>query len=1260
MSAFEITKELVAHLADEPLRELLDRLITTEARKTGVPVSGIVVGGNQTAPDGGVDASVSWLDSPDPSDRLPRRKIYYQCKAQAMGPAEIGREMRPKGILRPIFAELAYSDGAYIIFSTDDVGTKGVDARITRMHDELAGLPDADRIHVDFYGADRIARWANQHPGIALWLLERSGRPRTGWRPYGNWSGASLPGAPYLLDEQARTDVAGDRTVVAEAVIAMRETLAQPKRVVRLVGWSGTGKTRLAEALFEERLGVGTALDPASAVYADAGLDLASSPAVVAEQLSLSGARSIMIIDNATSRLHSQLSEIVARPGSEVSLLTIDYGVEDDQPENTLLVRLHPSSEAVLLWLIEQRHPDLGRLDRERLARFCEGNARMGLAIARNGGDLAKLTDSELLDRLFQSRRQDDKDVRVAAEAASLVYAFFADKTWRDEPEHSVLAGIAGMPANRFYRLVQTMLDWGVAQQRGAQRAIKPDPIADRLAAKILRVSDPEALLSAFGAGPERLFASFARRLGRLHGSAEACRLAERLLRRDEWLGELSSQGSVQRRAFINIAPAAPLAALTALERALAGPDCDALVGSEASRRDIAELLTRIAHDAELFERAMLVLAVLARAEDPADRNHPARDAFLGRFQPRASLTLSDDKARHRLIERLLDDNDAASRMLGLSALDTMLDPHIRGASEPEFGTRLQTREWRPPNYADWIKGALNPLERLALSGEPQADRARDIIAHRMQQHAHPIILDAFISAVRRIRPSGYWDAGWRATTDTLHFPLRGGTADGRSKVVELERDLRPRALDELFDAFVMGEPWRHWHPSGREKNPSRNVGFLARAVGQKLVRSNVDLQAYLDRASVAQGQTSVFHFGEGLGRAARDLDTLWKVAYRAFERAEPTRRNLGPLAGILRGAEKRADTAAWAEAKLDAAAADPLLREYLVLLKSGRELGPRDARRFLELLDRDQITPARLEDLMYGGATKTLPPIDLALLLDRMIEHPDGAIAALQVLFMRVHGDRAANQPVAPELVAIGRKLLTDARCYVDERTRADHELEGLARLAFENGAGADLAVSICRTWRKASKALSGQYRNHDFDDLARVLMQLHPKVVLDEIVLWAKSENRRDLAQVFFGGWLIDADDRNGRELVQFELEAIKSWIASDAQPRAERLAGLVPYMQPGQDSSALTWTPVARLLIEAAADPLPVLRALEDRFSVGSGSGSFASRYIRRRPLVEEMLSHTDRRIRGWAREAMDRLNVNIAHMEALDRTSDSAFE
>src|SRR3546814_17175900 len=101
---------------------------------------------------------------------------------------------------------------------------------------------------------------------------------------------------------------------------------------------------------------------------------------------------------------------------------------------------------------------------------------------------------------------------------------------------------------------------------------------------------------------------------------------------------------------------------------------------------------------------------------------------------------------------------------------------------------------------------------------------------------------------MRAVRGAGYWEHGWRAINDTLHFIQRRPTSEdpaGGAKLetlIALERDLRPRSLDDFFDTFVLGEPWRHWHPNGSGRHMMRSSSTLSRAVGRPRMRRMVPL----------------------------------------------------------------------------------------------------------------------------------------------------------------------------------------------------------------------------------------------------------------------------------------------------------------------------------------------------------------------------------------------------------------------------------
>src|ERR1700676_3537811 len=105
------------------------------------------------------------------------------------------------------------------------------------------------------------------------WVRSKIGKSVPGWRSYGGWSHVPA-GADkaYLLDDKARIKTGskddGDGLSAVDGISRMRDASRNPGQVVRLVGLSGVGKTRLVEALFDSAIGA-NALDPSLAIYTD-------------------------------------------------------------------------------------------------------------------------------------------------------------------------------------------------------------------------------------------------------------------------------------------------------------------------------------------------------------------------------------------------------------------------------------------------------------------------------------------------------------------------------------------------------------------------------------------------------------------------------------------------------------------------------------------------------------------------------------------------------------------------------------------------------------------------------------------------------------------------------------------------------------------------------------------------------------------------------------------------------------------------------
>lgn len=81
---FEITGDDIALLDDEPLRAVVARLCEAEVRRRGLSAAAVTWGGDQNAPDGGIDVRVALPDGTPIEGFVPRAAAGLQVKKQDM------------------------------------------------------------------------------------------------------------------------------------------------------------------------------------------------------------------------------------------------------------------------------------------------------------------------------------------------------------------------------------------------------------------------------------------------------------------------------------------------------------------------------------------------------------------------------------------------------------------------------------------------------------------------------------------------------------------------------------------------------------------------------------------------------------------------------------------------------------------------------------------------------------------------------------------------------------------------------------------------------------------------------------------------------------------------------------------------------------------------------------------------------------------------------------------------------------------------
>jgi hypothetical protein len=481
----DITGDDIARLSDAELRELIGLLCEADYRLAGLPTKGITWGGHQDAPDGGLDVVVRDEIPPPSKSFVPRNVTGFQIKKNDMPRSEILKEMRPNGMLREEIKALIQANGAYIIVSssgsTTDTALKN---RVDAMKEAVADEANHENLHLDFLDRGRVATWVRSHPSLILWVRNKIGRPLVGWRPYENW--ANAPGGTeeeYLLDDGLRlhdgTKTTGEGLSVKAGLLILRSALSSPGISVRLAGLSGVGKTRLVQALFDERIGEHT-LNRSQAFYTDISDAPVPDPGTFANQLISDRTRAVLIVDNCPPDLHNRLTQTCSKPGSTVSLLTVEYDVRDDVPEETSVFRLEPASEDIIETLIRKRFSHISQVDARAIAGFSGGNARVAITLAntvQRGETLSGFRNEELFKRLFWQRHDPSESLLLSAEACSLVYSFEGTDTSSEKSEMQFLASLVNKSSADLYRDVAELKKRDLIQSRSVWRALLPHAI---------------------------------------------------------------------------------------------------------------------------------------------------------------------------------------------------------------------------------------------------------------------------------------------------------------------------------------------------------------------------------------------------------------------------------------------------------------------------------------------------------------------------------------------------------------------------------------------------------------------------------------------------------------------------------------------------------------------------------------------------------------------------------------------------------------
>lgn len=552
-----------------------------------------------------------------------------------------------------------------------------------------------------------------------------------GWQRFNDWSNTKTNlEETYFIDNNVKVIVPNHKNTnevnVVEGMNEIRIKLAKGGSSVRLVGLSGVGKTRFAQALFDQRIGE-YSLDHKMVWYCDLGDSPIPSPMHFIEELVRKDLPYIVIIDNCGQDTHASLTTKIQ--GTQISLMTIEYDVKEDMPERTDVYKLKPVSVDIIKSVIERHFPEINDVNSRKIAEFSGGNYRLALAIASNierTDNLALLSDSELFERLFwQQGHVNDQLLRIAQNFA-LVYSFNIEDSGEENSELDFLANLSRVDVNSAIEVIETLKNKDIVQQRGKWRAVLPHALANHLAKELISKKIVAHIDQFTKQMPERLQTSFIKRLSYLHDVPKIIDLVYLWFRNDGWLGKkilddsYNSQDLVKIR-LLSLISEDQLLNLLEHKHIL---DPEFLTRSNPNFIELSRLIRSLAYQEHNFIKAFQLLVCFCKSEKDNERNNSIMDLLTSLFSLYFSETLANLDYKKEALTLLKANVD--SQHILLSIISKALNFHESGylVRESNQNGKISDYGYQPKTYDElwsWVGFLLGVLNELDIQGVSQA-----------------------------------------------------------------------------------------------------------------------------------------------------------------------------------------------------------------------------------------------------------------------------------------------------------------------------------------------------------------------------------------------------------------------------------------------------------------------------------------------------------------------------------------------------------
>lgn len=1070
-----------------------------------------------------------------------------------------------------------------------------------------------------------------------LWLREYAGKHYNGWSGYGNWAGPNSESG-YIIDEKVKfsdPELNPDEKVTAERVIdSVRNRLRKAGASVRLVGLSGVGKTRFAQALFEPDTGL-EPLSQESVFYTDTAREPDPVPAALLEKLVSSGLRAVLIVDNCGSGLHRTLTEQLGQEAGHVSLLTIEYDIQEDTPANTDIIVMETGSEKLIKELIKRNYPHIGLNSIHKISEFSGGNARVAIALASAVGrddDISRLKDKELFSRLLNQSEAVGEDVKKSAEVLSLVYSFRLESDNGKSEELECLSGVSGIRYEDLLRSTKVLKRRGLAQTRSTWMAVLPHPVANGLAQMALEnISHANIAAHIDPVLTPRMFSSFTRRLGYLGRSPEAHAYATKLLAPDGLFDTCIADSPVEKNSaytqcftlISNLAPVAPSETLAFLGR-MAERDSAFCTRINPAFITITRLLRSLAYEGRYFNDCASMLYRFALSEKPSENTNSVLDILSSLFSAHLSGTHATPGQRISFIKERIENprRDISLKMMGSMLQTGGFVSHLGF----DFGSSVRNYGYYPKSYDEyerWFTGVLRFAdETVKQFPDWQSDVIKLLMKHlrglwnigidSVRQELHGIIISNMNNHTSPVV--------WSAVSMVLKFDDEKNSLKEKEKLRELAAVASPDTFEKRIELLLFSNEHAFYGMEERESHgETKRQGYeialeKTRFLADELLTKPKDIvDKIISRCLAEEGNKFRMEvFAERIGSKGEWGDYTLRKLKEALSEPVSGRLNMAFITGAFTGLSQVDRSVV--DALLDDIVENPLNLTHYPALQLSVPLDENAVRRIKLHLSREGTDASAYSNIAYAQRHAMLSDDELIDLLSAFESCENGYNCVLDILGMRINYNSTKDYKPSDNIILYSQGFICSLlRHFANvNRHEQSHHIEMLAKRVFKGASD----EKLCKFAAEIFHCFRQNPYSFDMHKLLRIVISENLTLVLNLLspeVGKTDDEIAHDLYFMLYNDPLEESE---------LNPEEVLAWGDKDPDTRFSSIAQfLVPY---SKAEGVYTWTELSRSMLLRCNDVEAVLSVMMDKFTTLLTSDGWSAKMEEQRVLLTELQS------------------------------------